>query len=133
MAGLDNSPSLIWDSGAARCSITRRDIELRAPFAHGPRMNLRILFLTGLLVALPALAEAACYADYKAKRDDPLRLHYGVVKVGDGACPDAGRVADEIARRISRDGWQLLNVVSLFDDAGLDQRRQSAGEFFLRY
>lgn len=96
-------------------------------------MNKRSVFLSGLLLALPAMAEAACYADYKAKRDDPLRLHYGVVKVSDGACPDAGRVADVIARRISRDGWQLLNVVSLFDDTGLDQRRQSAGEFFLRY
>lgn len=96
-------------------------------------MKTHALIFAGALLLLPAVAEAACYADYKAKRDDPLRLHYGVVKVSDGACPAAERVAAQIARRISGDGWQLLNVVSLFDDTGLDQRRQSAGEFFLRY
>ena len=32
------------------------------------------------LVALAGLPAAAdCYADYKAKRDDPLQLHYGVI------------------------------------------------------
>ena len=76
-------------------------------------------------------AAAACFADYKAKQDNPLRLHYGVVELR-GAC-DANAAAREIASRISRDGWQLLNVVSVFDEAGLDQRRQSAGQYYLRY
>jgi hypothetical protein len=96
-------------------------------------MKAHAFLLAGLFFCLPAMADAACYADYKAKRDEPLRLHYGVVKVADGACPDGARVAADLARRISGDGWQLLNVVSLFDETGLDQRRESAGEFFLRY
>ncbi|MDJ1008502.1 MAG: hypothetical protein QNJ13_11820 [Paracoccaceae bacterium] len=97
-------------------------------------MKTPILLVAGFLAALlPALAEAACYADYKAKRDDPLRLHYGVVKLGDGACPNQRRAAADIAQRIARDGWELLNVVSLFDDARLEEKRGSAGEFFLRY
>ena len=77
------------------------------------------------------MVHAACYADYKAKRDNPLRLHYGVVEVR-GDCT-AGNAADQLRSALARDGWQLLNVVSVFDDAGLDQRRDSAGEYFLRY
>lgn len=83
-----------------------------------------------LLIAAPA--SAACYADYKAKRDAPLQLHYGVAQVSDGACNPSAAAA-EISSRISGDGWQLLTVVSVFDEAGLDARRGSAGEFFLKY
>lgn len=78
-------------------------------------------------------AEAACYADYKAKQDSPLRLHYGVIELPDSACGDPGRAADEIARRIARDGWSLLDVLATFGDEGLGQRQESAGQFFLRY
>ena len=76
-------------------------------------------------------AHAACYADYKAKQDNPLRLHYGVVEVR-GEC-NASSAAEQLRSALSRDGWQLLNVVSVFDDGGLDQRKDSAGEYFLRY
>jgi hypothetical protein len=97
------------------------------------RMKTRSLLLAAALAALPSLVQAACFADYKAKQDDPLRLHYGVVKLSDGACPPQNRAAAEIAQRIGRDGWQLLNVVSLFDETGVEEKRASAGEFFLRY
>jgi len=47
------------------------------------------LFLSMAALALMALpAQAECYADYKAKQDDPLRLHYGVAQVS--ACDPAG-------------------------------------------
>lgn len=84
-----------------------------------------------LMLALAAPASAACYADYKAKQDDPLRLHYGVVEL-QGPC-NARAAAQEIRPRIARDGWELLNVVSVFDDAGLSERRASAGQYYLRY
>ncbi len=96
-------------------------------------MSQRILTLA--LVAFAALASqasAACYADYKAKRDAPLQLHYGVIQIRDSAC-DPNAASGEIQARIAGDGWQLLTVVSVFDDSGLDQRRDSAGQFFLRY
>lgn len=96
-------------------------------------MTSRAALLAVFLLALPGLAEAACFADYKAKRDDPLRLHYGVVKLTDGDCPDARSAANDIARRIARDGWELLNVVSLFGEGAVEEKRASAGDFFLRY
>ena len=80
--------------------------------------------------ALPA--HAACYADYKAKRDSPLRLHYGVIQIPDAACNPAG-AATEITRRIATEGWTLLNVLSVFGPEGLEERKDSAGAHFLRY
>ena len=75
--------------------------------------------------------QAACYADYKAKQDDPLRLHYGVAEVR-GDC-SVGAAESALRSRLAGDGWQLLNVLGVFEDAGLDERKDSAGEFFLRY
>jgi hypothetical protein len=88
--------------------------------------------LLGLFVALAAYpATAACYADYKAKQDDPLRLHYGVMELGGECSRSAARA--EIAARLQRNGWILLNVLSVFDDSGLEQRKNSAGQYFLRF
>ena len=88
-----------------------------------------------LLIAVLALcassAQAACYADYKAKQDNPLRLHYGVAKV-DGDCTKA-RATDQLEPRLASAGWTLLNVLGVFDDAGLEERKDSAGEYFLRF
>jgi uncharacterized membrane protein len=93
--------------------------------------TLRLLLALALaLTALPA--SAACYADYKAKRDAPLQLHYGVAEVPQGDC-SPGAAAAALAPRLARDGWQLLTVVSVFDESGLDARRDSAGAYFLRY
>jgi hypothetical protein len=76
-------------------------------------------------------AHAACYADYKARKDDPYGLHYGVAQIS-GACTVAQAQA-ELGPRLATDGWDLLSVEGVFDDAGLDERRDSAGPYFLRY
>lgn len=86
-----------------------------------------------LAMALPLEAAASCYADYKAKRSSPLRLHYGVMELPDRACGDAASARREIERRLARHDWQLLSVEGIFDESGLASRRASAGEFFLRY
>ena len=90
------------------------------------------LSFTFLLLLLGATtAQAACYADYKAKQDNPLRLHYGVVEVrGDCSVSSAER---QLQDALASNGWQLLNVLGVFDDAGLDERKDSAGEYFLRF
>ncbi|MDR0808483.1 MAG: hypothetical protein LBE86_05045 [Gemmobacter sp.] len=87
--------------------------------------------LTALLTALLALpAQAQCYADYKAKRDDPLRLHYGVAQVSN--C-DSNAAQAELAPRLAAGGWKLLNILSIFGPEGLNERQSSAGDYFLRY
>jgi len=82
------------------------------------------------LSAAPAWAD--CYADYKAKQDTPLRLHYGVMQVPDTACSKAAAAA-AIAPRLRAAGWTLLNVLSTFGPEGLAERKASAGAYFLRY
>lgn len=98
--------------------------------------QLRASFGFAALLALAAQPAAAdCYADYKAKRDDPLQLHYGVIRLPDAACGTAQAAGAEIAARIGADGWTLLTVVSVFDEAGLQdaRRKENAGQFYLRY
>jgi hypothetical protein len=86
--------------------------------------------LLGLILAFPAHAE--CYADYKAKQDDPLRLHYGVAQIADKNC-DAGAAKRVLSKRLAQEGWTLLNVLSIFGPEGLEERKASAGEYFLRF
>lgn len=83
-----------------------------------------------LMTATPTLAE--CYADYRAKKDDPFRLHYGVIRVPDELCSRDG-AAQYIAERISSEGWILLAVDSVFGSEGLNQRSEDAGQYYLRY
>ena len=83
------------------------------------------------LAALPV--QAGCYADYKAKQDNPLKLSYGVIELPDGACGNKSAASSEIRSRIARDGWKLLSVLSIFGQDGLKERKQSAGAYYLRY
>ena len=94
--------------------------------------RLLLSLATALSASLAASAgAAACYADYKAKQDNPLRLHYGVAEVR-GDCTRAA-ARDDLARRLAAQGWTLLNVVSVFDETGLEKRKDSAGPNFLRF
>lgn len=91
-----------------------------------------LLILALSLVGLtPAAAQADCYADYKAKQDNPLRLHYGVAQIRGDCSATAART--ELAPRLAAQGWTLLNVLSVFDAAGLDERKASAGQYYLRF
>ena len=91
----------------------------------------RTLLYTVAIITVASSAQAACYADYKAKRDDPLRLHYGVAEI-EGAC-SASSAAEELEPRLAEGNWQLLSVEGVFDEAGLEERQESAGENYLRY
>jgi len=91
---------------------------------------LRLALSFAVLTALALPARAECYADYKAKQDNPLRLHYGVAQVS--ACDKAGAEA-ELAERLAAAGWVLLNVLGVFGPEGLEERKASAAEYFLRF
>lgn len=100
-----------------------------------PMMTRTTLIMTALCLAAAASpASADCYADYKAKKDGgSLKLHYGVAEIPDRACGSKRDAADTLAPRLAAEGWRLLNVLSLFGPEGLDQRKESAGKFFLRF
>lgn len=85
-----------------------------------------------LLIAGSGTARAAdCYADYKAKQDNPLRLHYGVVQLS-GDCSKGAAEAD-LSARLARNNWTLLNILSVFGPDGLEERKANAGPYYLRF
>jgi len=98
----------------------------------GAKKMKRLLTSVAFAMILAGPVAAECYADYKAKRDEPLQLHYGVAQVSDGNC-SPGAAEGELAPRLAGDGWTLLNVLSTFGPEGLEERKASAGDFFLRY
>jgi hypothetical protein len=97
------------------------------------KARIPILVATAAVLALPSAAAASCYADYKAKQENPLRLHYGVAELPDSACSGKKAAAQALAPRLASDGWTLLAILSIFGPEGLDQRKDSAGPYFLRY
>ncbi len=97
-----------------------------------PLTATRLVLGTALALMLAAPASAECFADYKAKQDDPLRLHYGVAQVSDSNC-NVDAAAGELGPRLAQAGWTLLNVVSTFGPEELGGKQANAGEYFLRY
>ncbi len=91
-----------------------------------------IMPLTLVLICAGSLANATCYADYKAKQDDPLRLQYGVAQITGEDC-SVEQAANELSPKLATDGWTLLNVLGVFDESGLEERKESAGDNYLRY
>ncbi len=86
------------------------------------------------MIAMPTLASAECYADYKAKQTSgDLRLHYGVAQLPDAVCGDIDAATVQIQTRIAGDGWTLLRVMSTFGADQLNNKQADAGEYFLRY
>ena len=87
-----------------------------------------ILFL--YLFSTPV--NSACFVDYKAKKNNPFQLHYGVMEVSSSQCTKS--MAEKVVRkRIELGGWLLLGVITLFDETGLEIRKESAGKYFLLY
>lgn len=95
------------------------------------RYPIFLLALCGALTLTEPAQAADCFADYKAKQDRPLKLHYGVMQL-QGACR-RGAARSEIQARLAQQGWTLLNVVSVFGPEGLQERRANAGVYFLRF
>ena len=100
-----NNGGLLSDSRPRKTRFALKVIEYQGRCAHRGAIMTHILsprpFALALMLAfgvLPAAAEAACYADYKAKQDSPLRLHYGVVQLS-GQCAPAAAAAE--AKRIA--------------------------------
>ncbi|WP_375260589.1 hypothetical protein [Palleronia sp.] len=88
------------------------------------------LVVTAALAVSAVAARADCLVDYKAKRDRPLQLHYGVIRLDDAECADP---AQAIARRIAVEGWTLLTVMGRLSEADAQERQDDAGAYYLRY
>lgn len=108
-------------------------LQKRAPYSAPVLVKASALAGAAILaLSLSAgAATAECYADYKAKKGNPLKLHYGIAEIGEG-CSVASASA-QLSQRLAAQGWTLLNVLSVFDATGLAERKQSAGAYYLRF
>lgn len=88
--------------------------------------------LLSLALLAPLGAQAACYAEYKAKRENPLKLHYGVAEISADACDEATAAA-QLGQRLDDNGWILLTIVAMIDETQLEATKERAGDFYLKY
>jgi hypothetical protein len=70
-----------------------------------------LALLGAFAIAAPSVAQATCTAEYKAKRDNPLELHYDVAQIS-GPCTIQNARA-QLADQLSRRGLILLKVLSV--------------------
>ena len=89
-----------------------------------------VLALVGTLAASAVGALAECFVDYKAKKDGPLQLHYGIMRLSDAECASPN---GSVARRIAVDDWTLLTVMGRLSAAEAQEKKADAGAYFLRY
>ncbi len=82
-----------------------------------------------VLLAFPSAAAADCYVHYKAKRNSPYGLHYGIVALS-GNCPSSP--AGVVQSRISSGGWTILNVVKVTSSPPSSTEKRSAGSHYYR-
>lgn len=74
--------------------------------------RLSLITALALGLALPAAqAQAACMAEYKAKRDNPLELYYDVAQVA-GPCTVQNATA-QLRAMLAAQGLTLLKVLSV--------------------
>lgn len=85
-----------------------------------------------LAMAMPGAAAADCYVSYKAKQDNPLRLHFGVLVIG-GSCPSTNAAARQASNRLASGGWTLLNVLRVAPSPPSSAERANAGQYYLRF
>jgi hypothetical protein len=85
-----------------------------------------------LLLALATQASAQCYADYKAKQDNPLRLQYGLIELPDSACGSIAAATRYATPVVAGSGWTLLQIESILTRTQFEARRANAGAIHLR-
>ena len=79
-----------------------------------------------LSLSLAGQASAQCYADFKAKQDNPLRLQYGIVELPQSACTSRQAAQDYASRVIAQTGWTLLQIESIFGPSEFNSRSAHA-------
>lgn len=92
---------------------------------------LKVAALTASLL-FPLAGHAGCYAEYKAKRENPLKLHFGVSEILDSPCTVETAEAG-LTSRLENDGWILLTIVAMIDETELEAVKTRAGAFYLKY
>jgi hypothetical protein len=68
---------------------------------------------------------------YKAKKDNPLKLHLGLIQIN-GQCSDHD-VEGITNKRLSSTGWKLLQIVTASGNIDTKKMESDLGDYFLKY
>ena len=72
----------------------------------------QILLISALGLAVSTVAaQAACNAEYKAKRDNPLELHYNVATIKEPCTKASARA--QLEGRLAGQGIKLLKIMTV--------------------
>jgi hypothetical protein len=94
------------------------------------RLIVAVTFLWSACLSSVAHAEN-CFVLYKAKKDNPLKLHLGLMEI-DLTCSDDA--IEAISRlRLQPAGWSLLQIVNVSKDIEVEKIKRDLGEYFLKY
>ena len=72
-----------------------------------------------------------CFVLYKAKKDNPLKLHLGLIQIN-GQC-SAHDVEGITSKRLSSTGWKLLQIVKASSKIDTEKMESDLGDYFLKY
>ncbi len=72
-----------------------------------------------------------CFILYKAKKDNPLRLHVGIMEI-ERQCVDTD-IEVLSQQRLKPDGWSLLQIVNRLQKIDTKKLESDLGEYFLKY
>ena len=72
-----------------------------------------------------------CFVLYKAKKDNPLKLHLGLIQIN-GQCSDHD-VQGITSKRLSSTGWKLLQIVTASGNIDKKKMESDLGDYFLKY
>ena len=94
------------------------------------KLIVAVTFLWSACLSSVAHAEN-CFILYKAKKDNPLKLHLGLMKIDRTCSDDAIEVI--LRRRLLPAGWSLLQIVNVSQDIAVEKIKRDLGEYFLKY
>ena len=72
-----------------------------------------------------------CFILYKAKKDNPLKLHLGLIKIN-GPCLNRN-IETIISSRLNPSGWLLLKIVNISESIEAKKMERELGDYFLKY
>ena len=94
------------------------------------KLIVAVTFLWSACLSSVAHAEN-CFILYKAKKDNPLKLHLGLMEIDRTCSDDAIEVI--LRRRLLPAGWSLLQIVNVSQDIAVEKIKRDLGEYFLKY
>lgn len=72
-----------------------------------------------------------CFVLYKAKKDNPLKLHLGLIQINDECA--SHDIEGITIQRLNSSGWKLLKIVKFTGKIEVEKMEKDLGDYFLKY